>query len=79
MVQENITNHDAVFVENNSNILYDVKYFPEFVIVRPVSPSLYSYIRRLTYTELSEGFHESFVDVQKLREKVAKGKTDDED
>lgn len=79
MVQEQKTNHDAVFMEKKTNILYDVKYFPDYVIVRPVSPSMYSYIRKMSYSDLSERFEESFVDVKALRARVQKGGDDDED
>lgn len=66
-------------MEKKTNILYDVKYFPDYVIVRPVSPSMYSYIRKMSYTDLAERFEESFVDVKALRARVEKGGDDDED
>lgn len=60
----------ALYMHKRTHLLYDVKFFDDCVIVRPVSPEFYHQIARLSYNELSEDYEESYVDAKALRKKV---------
>lgn len=47
-----------LYVEKNTRLIFEVQFFPEFALVRPASPLLYRYIRRLSLVEFSGCFDE---------------------
>lgn len=50
---------DAMFyVETDTNLLYEVKFFDTFVLARPASPAFYLAIRKLDHMTFSREFHE---------------------
>lgn len=63
----------ALYMQKTTCLLYDVKFFDDFVIVRPVEPEFYHLIKRLSYNDLANDFEESFVDAKALRQKIEDG------
>lgn len=60
----------ALYMHKKTHLLYDVKFFDDCVIVRPVSPEFYHQIERLSYNDLAESYEESYVDVKALRKRI---------
>lgn len=52
-------NEDCLlYVERDTRLIFEVKFFPEFALVRPASPLLYRYVRRVDLYEFSKFFDE---------------------
>lgn len=47
-----------IFVEIATSLLYEVRFFDTFVIVRPATPALYLAIRKLSHVDFSRLFEE---------------------
>lgn len=60
----------ALYMNKKTCLLYDVKFFKDFVIVRPVEPDFYHLIARMSYNDLAKDYEESFVDAKRLRERL---------
>lgn len=66
MVKQNnnsteVENEDEVvslWTETKTRLIYEAKFFGDFVIVRPISPGLAGLIKKLSYTELARDFTE---------------------
>lgn len=48
----------SLWTETKTRLIYEAKFFGDFVIVRPLSPGLAGLIKKLTYTELARDFTE---------------------
>lgn len=57
-----------IYVETASNLIHEVQFFPEFVLVRPASPNLYLTIRKVSLLDFSKEFHEYLGDPQAVRD-----------
>lgn len=71
--EEVIEVHDAFedamfYVESNSGLIYEVKFFETFALVRPASPAFYLAIRKVPLLEFSKEFHEYGGDSESIRE-----------
>jgi hypothetical protein len=59
---------DAVYyVETETNLIYEVKFFDGFVLARPASPAFYLAIRKIDILTFSKEFHEYSGDSERLR------------
>lgn len=56
-----------IYVENSTNIIYEVHMFDGFCLVRPASPNVYAAIRKLTHVEFSGEFREYHGDHEAVR------------
>jgi hypothetical protein len=55
---DEITEDCILYVEKDTRLIFEVKFFPEFALVRPASPLLYRYIRRVDLYEFGKYFDE---------------------
>jgi hypothetical protein len=54
------------YVERATTLIYDARFFDEFVIVRPASPAFYLSIRKLSHSEFIREFEEYAGDQQQV-------------
>jgi hypothetical protein len=57
-----------VCTEISTGILFEVRFFDGFCIVRPATPSFYCAIKKISYSEFSEKFTEFLGDREQVRE-----------
>lgn len=50
--------HGVIYTERDTSLLYEVKFFDSFVIVRPASPAFYLAIRKMSHNEFADEFDE---------------------
>jgi hypothetical protein len=53
--------HDVIgdiYVERDTSLIYEVKFFEDFVLVRPGSPCFYTSLRKLSHVEFAAQFDE---------------------
>jgi hypothetical protein len=55
------------YTENSTSLIYEVQFFEDFVMARPLSPEFYSAIRQMTWGEFTDEFHEYLGDCYRLR------------
>ncbi len=55
------------FVEESTNLIYEAKFFDDFVIVRPASPAFATAIRKLDHNEFAREFKEFWGDPDPVR------------
>lgn len=55
-----------IYVEKSTSLLYEVKFFKGFVIVRPASPSFYLAIRKMSDAEFAHEFDEYYGDHEEV-------------
>jgi hypothetical protein len=48
----------VIYVERSTSLLYEVKFFDGFVLVRPASPAFYQALRKISHTEFADEFEE---------------------
>jgi hypothetical protein len=48
----------SLYIDKNTNLIYEVKLFEEYALVRPLDPSQRRNIKKLTHTEFSGAFDE---------------------
>jgi hypothetical protein len=58
------------YTEKATNLIYQAKFFEDFVIARPVSPMFYRAIRKLSLVDFSKEFHEFLGDPQEVRQVI---------
>lgn len=46
------------YTENSTNLIYEAKFFEDFVIVRPCSPVFQNALRQMSWADFSDEFHE---------------------
>lgn len=46
------------YVETASGMIYEAQLLPDYVLLRPATPALYSEIRRLNYVEFTRDFED---------------------
>lgn len=56
-----------IYVEIASGLLYECKFFDNFVLVRPASPSFYLALRKLSITDFAGHFEEFCGDHREAR------------
>lgn len=56
-----------IYVETATSLIYEVRFFDTFVIVRPATPAFYLAIRKLTHTDFSKLFEEFNGDKDEVR------------
>jgi hypothetical protein len=50
--------YGVIYVERSTSLLYEVKFFADFILVRPASPTFYLSIRKMTPSEFADEFDE---------------------
>lgn len=60
--------HGDFYVETDTSLIYEVKFFDDFVLVRPASPQFYLALRKMSISEFSRDFHEFCGDHQEVRD-----------
>jgi hypothetical protein len=65
-----------IYVERQTSLLYEVKFFDGFVLVRPASPAFYLALRKLSHNEFADMFDEFYGDHEDVREAI-RGMTPD--
>lgn len=65
---EDVFEDDSVlYVEVETRIIFEAKLFPDFVLVRPVSPQLYHQIRKVTMLDFGKEFEDFLGDHKAVR------------
>lgn len=49
-----------IYVERDTSLLYEVKFFGDFVLVRPASPAFYMALKKLSHSEFARDFDEFY-------------------
>lgn len=57
-----------IYVERKTTLLYEVKFFSDFVLVRPASPSFYQALRKMDYGSFADEFEEYNGDHEAVKE-----------
>jgi hypothetical protein len=72
LTEEDVTDEllPDIYVENSTTLLYEVKFFENFVIVRPATPTYYLAIRKLSHHEFASEFSEFFGDKEYVRDAI---------
>lgn len=58
----------SIFVEKETSLLYEVRFFQDHCFVRPCSPVLFYSIRRMSHDEFFHEFDEYFGDHRLVRD-----------
>lgn len=56
------------YVEKNTRFIYEVKFFPEFALVRPAHPDFAAAVERMPLVTFANNFEEYFGDAQAIRD-----------
>lgn len=56
------------YVEKDTQLIYECKFFDDFVLVRPATPRLYLAIKKVNHREFIEKFEECSCDKDQLRD-----------
>jgi hypothetical protein len=59
-----------IYTERTSNLLYEVKFFQDFVLVRPANPTFYLALRKLSHLEFANEFAEYWGDHAAVKEAI---------
>jgi hypothetical protein len=62
--------HDTIgeiYVERQTSLLYEVKFFETFVLVRPASPAFYLALRKMSHSEFAKYFDEFYGDHEQVK------------
>jgi hypothetical protein len=54
------------YTERATALIYEVKFFPDFVLVRPASPAFYAALQRMDYVAFGRDFEEFYGDPQEV-------------
>jgi hypothetical protein len=58
----------SFYVEKDTRFIYEVQFFPKFVLIKPASPAFGEALRQLTSAEFAEEFEEFWGDQRQVRE-----------
>jgi hypothetical protein len=58
------------YVEKKSRLIYEVKFFQNFVLVRPAAPALYLALKKLSYNDFTKNYEEYLGNPDEVREQL---------
>lgn len=61
----------ALYVERETSFMYEVKFFEDFVLARPASPTFYLAIRKMSHNDFANEFDEYYGDHEAARVTIA--------
>lgn len=76
MSTESLSNMDDeddigdIYVERDTALLYEVKFFDGFVLVRPASPAFHLALRKLSTLDFAKYFDEFYGDHEQVRNAI---------
>lgn len=56
-----------LFVQKDTGLIFEVKFFDDFVLVRPATPLFYTAIKKMSLDEFGKEFEEFLGDVEEAR------------
>lgn len=56
-----------IYVERDTSLLYEVKFFDMFVLVRPASPAFYLALKKMSHSEFARDFDEFYGDHEQVK------------
>jgi hypothetical protein len=59
-----------IYVERDTSLLYEVKFFDTFVLVRPASPAFYLALRKTSHNEFARDFDEFYGDHEQVKNHI---------
>ncbi len=60
--------HPEMYVEKTTRIIYEVRPFEDFVLIRPMTPQLFLAIKKLTHVQFAHNFEVFHGDRDEVRE-----------
>lgn len=60
-----------IYVERDTSLLYEVKFFQDFVLVRPASPAFYLALRKMSHNDFARDFDDFNGDHQEVKEALS--------
>lgn len=57
-----------IYVEKSSKVLFEVKFFDGFCLVRPATPMFYTAIRKISLDDFTSNFEEFLGDLEEVRD-----------
>lgn len=58
----------SFYVERETSLIYEVRFFPEFALVRPAHPEYLSVLERMSLMEFANKFDEYYGDPQAIHD-----------
>lgn len=59
-----------IYVETATSLLYEAKFFKDFVLTRPASPAFHMGLSKLSHAEFAEQFEEFYGDHRQVHEAI---------
>lgn len=59
-----------IYVERDTSLLYEVKFFTDFVLVRPASPAFYLALKKMPHDDFARDFDEFYGDHDQVKEAI---------